>query len=80
MKVKIRKAYIQNQKLDIYIYEDKREEYFMVAIPAIKWSYFIPYDYELQMKKEIRDLIQKTESADMADELVAKIFFWIHEM
>ncbi|MFD1736455.1 YueH family protein [Bacillus salitolerans] len=80
--MKIRKAAFENHKelIHTYIYEDKKEEYFIIAVPAIQWSYKLPYDYLASVKEEMKDSIQKTKTSEIADELVAKVFMWIHEM
>ncbi|APH03852.1 YueH family protein [Bacillus weihaiensis] len=82
--MKIRKANVHNQDqliTNVYIYENKQQEFSMVAIPEIEWSVTIPYveervELELRLKSS---LVQRIDPL-AAEELSSKIVQWTGEM
>ncbi len=81
MFLKIRKATIFNETKNIYLYENKKEEYTLVAVPSIEWSTIIPYEEELKPLKE-RTLTSISQRVDdiTASDLTNKILHWVREM
>ncbi|MDQ0162104.1 YueH family protein [Bacillus alveayuensis] len=82
--MKIRKANIENDgKLitNVYLYENKKEEYTMVAIPDIEWSTVIPY-VEDRTKRSMRlaKSLEKHVEPQVAIQLTSKIMQWVYEM
>lgn len=82
--MKIRKANIENDgKLitNVYLYENKKEEYTMVAIPDIEWSTVIPY-VEDRTKRSMRlaKSLEKYVEPQVAIQLTSKIMQWVYEM
>jgi hypothetical protein len=79
--MKIRKALLLEKETNIYLYENKKEEYTLVAIPNIEWSTRIPYEEETSLLKErLRQSLEK--QADQSDvlNLTLKILQWVREM
>jgi YueH-like protein len=81
--VKIRKANILNERetTNVYIYENKKEEHIVVAIPHMEWSFLIRYEEETELlrSKLLSSLSKKVEGAQ-AEPLVDKLLYWVREM
>ena len=80
--MKIRKTTILNKQEDLYIYENKKDDYFVVAVPVLEWSTYFTYD---DPKDELvtrwsESLTEKLEGEQQAKELALKIFGWTREM
>ncbi|MDQ0229766.1 YueH family protein [Metabacillus malikii] len=82
--MKIRKANVQSGNdliTNVYIYENKKQEFSLIAIPDIEWSTIVAYEEE---REEVRNRLTasliKTVEPDVAEELVAKLIFWVGEM
>jgi len=79
--MKIRKTNIQGKQTPVFIHENKKEEYTVVAIPEIHWSMFISYEEE---KEEMIHRILETLPNKPLDEekrsLAERIFLWVREM
>ncbi|MBS4172288.1 YueH family protein [Bacillus sp. FJAT-49736] len=79
--MKIRKTAIVNQQDNIFIYENKKDDYFVVAVPSIEWSTYFTYDDERHMllsrwENSLKEKINEVQ----AKELSLKIFGWTREM
>lgn len=82
--MKIRKANVHNGNdliTNVYIYENKKQEFSMIAIPELEWSTTVEYveDRE-ELKTRLIDSLTKRVAAETADELVNKIIHWVGEM
>ncbi|ANB57506.1 yueH-like family protein [Anoxybacillus sp. B7M1] len=81
--MKIRKANILNERetANVYIYENKKEEHIVVAIPHMEWSFLIRYEEETELlrSKLLSSLSKKVEGAQ-AELLVDKLLYWVREM
>lgn len=78
--MKIRKTTVEGNLANVYIYENKKEEYTVVAVPSIHWSILIPY---VEGREEIMKKIKETISikdVEVLDDLAEKIYFWVREM
>jgi YueH-like protein len=78
--MKIRKTTVEGNQANVYIYENKKEEYTVVAVPSIHWSILIPY---VEGREEIMKKIKETISikdVEVLDDLAEKIYFWVREM
>jgi len=79
--MKIRKTNIQGNQTPVFIHENKKEEYTVVAIPHIHWSIFISYEEE---KEEMIHRILETLPIKPTDEemrsLAERIYLWVREM
>ncbi|MBA2872757.1 transcription antitermination factor NusA-like protein [Anoxybacillus calidus] len=81
--MKIRKANILDEKAvtNIYIYENKKEEYRVVAIPDIEWSLLIGYEEETEeLKRRLLVSLGRMLPNEKAEQLSRKILSWIREM
>jgi hypothetical protein len=81
--MKIRKASLLNEKelSNVYIYENKKEEYFVIAAPDLEWSSRIDYEEDFEtLRNRLTASLEKRLSPELAEELVNKILFWTREM
>ncbi|WP_027408352.1 YueH family protein [Anoxybacteroides tepidamans] len=81
--MKIRKANVLDERTttNVYIYENKKEEYIVVAIPDIEWSFLIRYEEETALLREkLSASLAKTASLAQADQLAEKLLYWVREM
>lgn len=79
--MKIRKTTIIEQQDNIFIYENKKDEYFVVAVPVIEWSTYFTYDdvKDALLARWTKSLKDKV-SEQNAVELAIKIYGWTREM
>ncbi|WP_433749100.1 YueH family protein [Falsibacillus pallidus] len=79
--MKIRKTNIEDRETKVYIYENKKEESFMTAIPDLEWSVFFTYEEEKAelLKKMQKGLTSKLDGAE-AELLSLRIYNWTREM
>jgi hypothetical protein len=81
--MKIRKANVLDEKTitNIYIYENKKEEYTVVAIPDLEWSILVHYEEETEvLKKRLFLSLSKALPNENAESLSNKVLYWIREM
>ncbi|MBE3568848.1 MAG: YueH family protein [Bacillales bacterium] len=79
--MKIRKTEINGNKANIFIYENKKEDYFVVSIPEIEWSIFFTYEEEKEpLLKKMNDSLSKALSENESDEVAKRIYQWTREM
>ncbi|MCP3742410.1 YueH family protein [Rossellomorea sp. BNER] len=77
--MKIRKSITEGKERTVYIYENKKEEYFMIAIPDINWS--IMFTYEQEMKENVQMTLEKRGIDEEESLIIAnRIFQWTTEM
>lgn len=78
--MKIRRAHMANTD-KVYIYENKKEEYHLIAIPDNHWSIRIGYDEPFEKVDErILQSLQKAADPEEASLLAGKIRQWRTEM
>lgn len=77
--MKIRKSLAGGKERKVFIYENKKEEYFMVAIPEIEWAVDFTYETE-NLKEVLLKSITSAVSKEEAAELAARIYNWTREM
>lgn len=77
--MKIRKNFFNGKEQKVYIYENKKEEYIVVALPECNWSISFSYDEELVEEKMQKTLL-KVMDKDSAIEVSKKIEQWTREM
>ena len=82
--MKIRKANvkIENHNItNVYIYENKKEEYSLIAIPEIEWSTTISYEEKRdELYHRLITSLTKNVEQETADELARKVQQWVSEM
>ncbi|MFS1516028.1 YueH family protein [Bacillus sp. SCS-151] len=79
--MKIRKAIINNQQEKIYLYENKKEEYTIIAIPIIEWSFKVDYEQDAETLKSILySSLKSHTNSDTSQDLTNKISQWVREM
>jgi hypothetical protein len=81
--MKIRKAIILDKQTPtkVYIYENKKEEYMVVAIPDLEWSFFIRYEEEPEtLRGRLASSLKRVVAQEQLEMLVNKLLYWVHEM
>ncbi|HEY9577409.1 MAG TPA: YueH family protein [Pseudobacillus sp.] len=80
--MKIRKSYSNGEEIKVFIYENKKEETFVVAVPSIEWSN--SFTYEETGEKLIERLAASLNRAALdeqaASEMAHRIYQWTCEM
>ncbi|KHD84862.1 YueH family protein [Heyndrickxia ginsengihumi] len=79
--MKIRKMMVNHDELNVFIYENKKEEYFIVAIPAFEWSATFTYDEEREplIERLTNSLIRTNVMTDV-EAVATRIYQWTREM
>jgi len=84
IRMKIRKANVKNDNItitNVYIYENKKEEYSLIAIPEIEWSTTISYEEKRdELYSRLITSLAKSTEQETADELARKVQQWVSEM
>lgn len=79
--MKIRKTMINTNETKVYIYENKKEEYTVVAIPTIEWSTKIHFDEEKEkIIEKLKDSFMKRLNQEEIAALCERIYQWTREM
>jgi hypothetical protein len=81
--MKIRKANIVHERAttNVYIYENKKEEYIVIAIPDIEWSFSVHYEEDTEtLKGRLVSSLAKVLTEEHVEPLVNKLLYWIREM
>ena len=81
--MKIRKANVLDDRTvsNVYIYENKKEEYTVVAVPDIEWSFLVYYEEETEtLKKRLHQSLAKLIATESVELLSNKILYWVREM
>ncbi|WP_110114444.1 YueH family protein [Bacillus sp. CGMCC 1.16541] len=82
--MKIRKANIRLEDKwieQVFVHENKKEEYTLIAIPDIEWATVISYEEDMDTCKDrLVSSLSKRVSEETAIELTNKINFWVREM
>lgn len=77
--MKIRKNFLEGLEQKVYIYENKKEEFFLIAVPAIEWSYSFFYQDEEIQSKLLHSLLERIPQ-ETAETLSLRIVQWTTEM
>ncbi|MBM7605430.1 hypothetical protein JOC75_003453 [Metabacillus crassostreae] len=82
--MKIRKANVHSENeliTNVYIYENKQQEYSLIAIPQLEWSTIIAYEEDRSVLKDrLSNSLLKRVTKSPAEELMNKIVHWVGEM
>ncbi|MGN7943161.1 YueH family protein [Virgibacillus sp. 6R] len=82
--MKIRKANVQNGDqfiTNVYIYENKKEEYSLIAVPEIEWSTIVEYvESRDHLRERLNNSLGKAVKDEVAEELATKMVYWVGEM
>ncbi|AXM88097.1 hypothetical protein B379_02240 [Anoxybacillus ayderensis G10] len=80
--MKIRKATIDEQSLqqNVYIYENKKEQYIVVAIPYLEWSIYVSYDDFAHIESRLQQSLAKVLEEEHVSSLAMKLAQWMREM
>ncbi|MCA1056677.1 YueH family protein [Rossellomorea aquimaris] len=77
--MKIRKNFLEGLEQKVYIYENKREELILIAIPDLEWSFSITYEEE-DPKGQLMQSLKKLIGEESADVVSERILQWTREM
>ncbi|KIL73367.1 YueH family protein [Bacillus badius] len=80
--MKIRKSYANGEETKVFIYENKKEETFVVAVPSIEWSNSFTYEEtgEQLLKRLTVSLNGTALDEQAAAEMAQRIYQWTCEM
>ncbi|MGE8206671.1 YueH family protein [Heyndrickxia sp. NPDC080065] len=79
--MKIRKTMLNEFELNIFIYENKKDEFFVVAIPTIEWSTTYTYDdYGDELLEKLVASLKLIIDEQEAQNLAHRIYQWTREM
>jgi hypothetical protein len=82
--MKIRKANVRHEDIlieNVYVYEDKKQQQTLIAVPQLEWSTMMSYDEEIQVfKNRVQASLEKIVTKETAEELTNKINYWVREM
>jgi len=77
--LKIRKIFLEGMEQKVYIYENKKDEFILIAVPDIQWSYSFTYD-EDNIQTKLLESLQGRVSKETAGTLSSRIVQWTSEM
>lgn len=78
--MKIRKTVVNQKDTKVFVYENRKEEYTVVAIPDLEWSCLISYsETREEIVERLKDSLSKAINEN-AEELVERIYIWTREM
>ncbi|MFI8577210.1 MULTISPECIES: YueH family protein [Rossellomorea] len=77
--MKIRKNFLEGLEQKVYIYENKKDEFILIAVPDIRWSYSFTYD-EDNIQTKLLESLQERVSKESAETLSSRIVQWTREM
>ncbi|MDQ0242821.1 hypothetical protein J2S09_000357 [Bacillus fengqiuensis] len=82
--MKIRKANVRHEEVlieNVYVYEDKKQQQTLIAVPQLEWSVIMSYEEDIQsFKQRIQSSLEQKVSAEVAEQLTEKINYWVREM
>lgn len=80
--MKIRKSYSNGEEVKVFIYENKKEEAFVIAVPSIEWSNFFTYEETGEkLTERLTDSLNRNGLDEQtACELARRIYQWTCEM
>lgn len=77
--MKIRKNFLEGLEQKVFIYENKKDEFILIAIPDIRWSYSFTYG-EDNIQPKLQESLQGRVSKETAETLSFRIVQWTSEM
>ncbi|MCG3083712.1 YueH family protein [Anoxybacillus sp. LAT_35] len=80
--MKIRKTMIDSPSLqqNVYIYENKKEQYIVVAIPYLEWSIHVTYDDLANIELRLQQSLANVLDEEHVSPLAMKLAQWMREM
>ncbi|MBB6177955.1 hypothetical protein HNQ82_002830 [Anoxybacillus tengchongensis] len=81
-KMKIRKTCIHQDSTqqNVYIYENKKEQYIVVAIPYLEWSMHVTYDDFTHIESRLQQSLANVLDEQYVRPLAMKLAQWMREM
>lgn len=77
--MKIRKNIFEGKEQKVFIYENKKEELILVAIPDINWSIAFTY-FEDEVEEKIQQSLEGKVNDEEEQALARRIYQWTREM
>lgn len=79
--MKIRKTVLHDREVNVYVYENKKEAYFVTAIPDIEWSKAFTYeDAGEAFLQNLANSLAHCVEREEAEELAQRVYQWTREM
>ncbi|WP_338753775.1 YueH family protein [Bacillus sp. FJAT-52991] len=80
--MKIRKTLLHDKEIKVYVYENKKEETFVVAVPTQEWSFSFTYENSGEgFVNQLSSSLMNTGLEEQpAEELARRIYQWTCEM
>ncbi|MFC0295992.1 YueH family protein [Geobacillus jurassicus] len=81
--MKIRKTPVMDGQApaNVYIYENRKEEYIVIAIPALEWSFSFAYEEEaVAVAERLEASLGKRLDHERAALLAERLLGWAREM
>ncbi len=80
--MKIRKVSVQQNSTqqNVYIYENKKEQYIVVAIPYLEWSMHVTYDDFTHIESRLQQSLANVLDEQYVQPLAMKLAQWMREM
>ncbi|AVP36674.1 hypothetical protein DOS70_02300 [Staphylococcus felis] len=79
--MKIRESHSEHYSAKVFIYQNKKEDYFVVSIPDLFWSIQIDYDiYGEALTEHVMVHLFNILPEDEAHTLALRITNWIQEV
>ncbi|MBW7651016.1 YueH family protein [Anoxybacillus sp. ST4] len=80
--MKIRKATIdeRSSQQNVYIYENKKEQYIVVAIPYLEWSVQVTYADLANIESRLQQSLANVLEEQYISPLAMKLAQWMREM
>ncbi|HWO74927.1 MAG TPA: YueH family protein [Bacillus sp. (in: firmicutes)] len=79
--MKIRKTMLDEKEYKIFLYENKKEYFFLAAVPDLAWSGIVRYEDSIE---DVKQSVLETMKADLSEEntelLAVRIYQWTREM
>ncbi|MET3698218.1 YueH-like protein [Bacillus oleivorans] len=79
--MKIRKTMIEEKEYKIFLYENKKEYFFLAAVPELAWSGIVQYEDSLEdLKQNLLETLHSNFSQENVELLARRIYQWTREM
>lgn len=79
--LKIRESHSEDYSAKVYIYQNKKEDYFIVSIPDLNWSILIDYTlYGESLTEHLFMHLFNVIDEDEAQRLALRITHWLQEV
>lgn len=72
---------IEEKEYKIFLYENKKEYFFLAAVPELAWSGIVQYEDSLEdLKQNLLETLHSNFSQENVELLARRIYQWTREM